>query len=87
MMHMVAVFEDTTIVATRGEEKWEVRLQDSLSGRNAQVYLTDTQFGCMMFLASGAGEDGQIIDSAIQAAYAVVEPEFNNVPAECRPFP
>lgn len=82
MIHVMAQIEDITIVATRGPERWEVKLSDNgPTGCYDQVMLTDNQFASMMFLVTGNDEG----TPQYEAAYEVVEPIWKDV--KVRPFP
>lgn len=85
MLKMIFVVEDVTISAARGDAKWNVDLRDNHSDESGTVELTDTEFGLMLLLTAGAGEDSQLSPELVKNAYEVLEPLFAEV--DVRPFP
>jgi hypothetical protein len=92
MLAIMATLEDQTMLARRAEgpdaeSRWEVEIQDHLTGKRAVMQFTDLQYSYLMFLTIGGGEEMGGNRAIVGAAYAELEPLFKEIPVECRPFP
>jgi hypothetical protein len=111
MMHFTILLEDVTIIAngsaeaTRagvevdnpiGSRDWRIWVQDNRTGKGQEAVVSNIEFGYLLFLAVGAGEDlvkrneegdARSIDALVVAeAYRIVEPIIQGW-GDARPIP
>jgi hypothetical protein len=82
MLHITALLEGNTLVATRGSETWEVTLQESLTGKWETRTVTDNQLGAILALAVSNDDS-----ATLNALYPLAEQGLAGLDVELRPIP
>lgn len=82
MFHIMASLEDTTLVATRKGEAWELTVQDNFTGNWDTRTVADNQLGAILALAVGDGDS-----ATLATLYPLAEQGLAGLAAELRSIP
>ena len=88
MLRATLILEDIILTADADEHGWHVTASDMLTGTSFKFTTNNVQFGAILALAAGLGED--VLDTEpelVAKLYELIGDTLNTCPVQCYPIP
>ena len=88
MLRATLILEDTILTADADENGWQVTASDTMTGQSFKFTANNVQFGAILALAAGLGEDIYADEyDLVSRLYTLVGNVLDTCPKECYPIP
>lgn len=87
MDHMTLKLADITLLGQQTDDKWECIVCDDHNGKKFRFQASADEFGSLVTLMMGMGENLLLDAETIEELYELVRPILVTCPKECYPIP